>query len=304
MKTAPILLFVYNRLDTLTKAIRSLQQNSLAGESELFIFSDHPRAEKDAAAVAAVRAYIRTIDGFRRVQVREAQQNMGLASAIITGVSEIIERYGKVIVIEDDLETSMNFLSFMNGALDHYRDTSDVFSVGGYTKPMTGLPTDSVYFTMRATSWGWGTWKDRWQAIDWEVSDYQHFRGNKEVRKAFNRMGSDLSSMLDRQMNGEINSWAIRFCYHQFRQRQYTVFPAVSKVNNIGFSASATHTKDRFNRFGTLLDATGNNIFHFPDVVRTDSRFVRRFRRPYSLPVRITYKLLNTFARLALPRSN
>jgi hypothetical protein len=139
MKTAPIILFVYNRLDNLTTTVQSLQRDPLAAESELFIFSDHPREEKDAAAVAGVRRYIRTITGFRGVCISEAPQNMGLARSVISGVSEVINRYGAAIVLEDDLVCSTNFLSFMNQALEYYRNDTRIFSVGGYTKPMKNL---------------------------------------------------------------------------------------------------------------------------------------------------------------------
>jgi Glycosyl transferase family 2 len=296
METAPIILFVYNRLDTLAGTVRSLQRNSLAAESELFIFSDHPRSEKDATAVAAVRKYIRTITGFRRVCISEAPQNMGLARSVINGVSEVINRYGTAIVVEDDLVCSTNFLSFMNQALKYYRNDTRIFSVGGYTKPMKQLERQAVYFTLRASSWGWGTWKDRWNAIDWTAADYASFSKDRAARRRFNRMGSDMSRMLDRQMNRTINSWAILWCYHQFKTGQLTVFPAVSKICNEGFSAAATHTKDKWSRFRTVPDQSGEDEFRFTDRVQMDRKIVRRFTRTYSVPTRIAYKILNLFS--------
>jgi hypothetical protein len=293
METAPIILFVYNRLDVLISSIRSLQQNSLAARSELFIFSDHPRSEKEETGVAAVREYIRTIEGFRRVSITESQQNMGLARSVIGGVTTIIRQYGRAIVVEDDLICSTNFLSFMNQALEYYRNDKRIFSVGGYTKRMNHLKSNAVYFTMRGTSWGWATWGDRWEAIDWTCGDYAAFSKDAKARKRFNRMGSDLSQMLDRQMNKSINSWAIRWCYHQFKTGQYTVFPAVSKVSNEGFSEEATHTKQKWNRFETALDRSGNEEFNFTDTVKLERKSVRRFTRTYSIPIRIAYKIIN-----------
>jgi hypothetical protein len=295
MEKAPIILFVYNRLDTLIRCVRSLQQNPLAAESELFIFSDHPRAEKDAHAVTAVREYIRTITGFRKVSIREAPQNMGLARSVIKGVTAIVDQYGSAIVVEDDLICSTNFLSFMNQALEYYRNDKRIFSVGGYTKPMKHLDRQEVYFTLRGSSWGWATWSDRWNAIDWSVADYSAFSKDAAARKRFNRMGSDLSQMLDRQMAGKINSWAITWCYHQFKTGQYTVFPAVSKICNEGFSAAATHTRQKWSRFRTAPDQSGLEEFHFTDRVELERRSVRRFTRPYSIPTRIAYKIINIF---------
>ncbi len=293
METAPIILFVYNRLDSLQRAVQALQQDPLAAESELFIFSDHPRTKKDEAAVAGVREFISTISGFRRVCINEAAQNMGLARSVITGVSSIIDQNGKAIVMEDDLICSTNFLSFMNQALEFYRNDKRIFSVGGYTKPMNLLKQDAVYFTLRASSWGWATWKDRWNEIDWTAGEYSTFSKDAAARKRFNRMGSDLSQMLDWQMGGSINSWAILWCYHQFRTGQFTVFPAVSKISNEGFSAAATHTKEKWSRFRTVLDQSGQTKFHFTDRVGLEQKIIRRFTRTYSIPTRIAYKLIN-----------
>jgi hypothetical protein len=289
----PILLFTYKRLALTRQTIEALQRNLLAGQSELFIFSDGARAEHDLLKVQSVRDYLRTVTGFKKVTIIESEKNMGLAGSIINGVSNIINAFDQVIVLEDDLVTSRNFLSFCNQALDHYRDHPQLLSVGAYTRPIDGLAGNEVYFTRRATSWGWATWKDRWNRVDWEVSDFTRFSADRGQRKKFNEMGSDMAGMLDRQMRGEMSSWAIRWCYHQFRYSLYTVFPAVSKVINIGFTEDATHTKDKFNRFRTDLDDTDNTVFDLSNDVRLDKKIIKQFVKPYSIPERVKYKLLN-----------
>jgi hypothetical protein len=302
MTIAPVLLFTFKRLDTLKNTVSALRGNHLASESDLFIFSDAARHDGEVSSVQAVRDYLTTIDGFKSVSIIEADNNKGLASSIIQGVSKIIGIHEKVIVLEDDLISSTNFLSFMNQALEYYRNETRVFSIGGYTKPMKLLQEQEVYFTSRGSSWGWATWKDRWKEIDWTAGDYARFSKDKAARKRFNRMGSDLSRMLDRQMNGRINSWAILWCYHQFRKGQYTVFPAVSKICNEGFSAEATHTKEKWSRFRTVLDRSGVEKFHFTDSVELKPAIVKRFTRTYSVPTRITYKLINlvsSFSKIA-----
>ena len=293
----PVLLFTYKRLSPTRQTIEALQRNMLAGDTDLIVFSDGARTEEDQPKVAAVRDYLRTVTGFRSIRIIASDKNKGLADSIIDGVSSMFDHYDQVIVLEDDLVTSTNFLSFCNQALDYYKDFPQMLSVGGYTRPVEGLDPNDVYFTRRATSWGWATWKDRWETVDWQVSDYAEFSADKTRRKDFNEMGSDMASMLDRQMRGEMSSWAIRWCYHQYKNARYTVFPAVSKVINIGFSEDATHTKDRFNRFKTLLDTTGNTDFRFNSHIALEEKFVRQFLKPFSIPERVKYKLLN-----ALPR--
>lgn len=290
---APILLFTYKRLATLKQTVEALKNNELAAESELFVFSDAAKKETDREQIEEVRSYIRSITGFNKTTIFEAEKNNGLANSIIGGATDIINQYGKVIVLEDDLVTSRNFLSFMNQALDYYEPNKAIFSVAGFSMPIKGVSSRDVYFSQRASSWGWATWKDRWNEVDWKVSDYASFKNDNASRKAFNRMGSDMAGMLDKQMAGKINSWAIRWCYQQYKNNTYTVHPFVSKIKNIGFSEEATHTKERFDRFATKLDDTNITQFHFPDEIEIDRKIISQFVKPYSIPVRIKHKLLN-----------
>ena len=290
---APILVFTYKRLDTLKLAIASLQENKLASESELFIFSDAAKFEKDKAQVSKIREYIKTITGFKNVHITEAPNNKGLAKSIIEGVSEVINQYDKVIVLEDDLVTSRNFLFYMNQGLDSYKDHPKIFSIAGFST-VKGLEA-SVFFTQRSSSWGWATWKDRWNQVDWEVKDYDVFLQDKSSRDKFYKVGSDLPGMLDEQMHGKINSWAIRWVYYQFRNGLYSVHPAQSKVINIGFSTpEATHTKEKFSRFKTKLDVSDHFDFIFPQEIKTDDSILKQFAKPYSFIERIKYKIINT----------
>lgn len=292
---APILLFVYKRLDTLQHTIQTLQRNFLAKESDLYIFSDGAKALKDGAGVTAVRDYIRTIEGFKSIYIIESPANKGLANSIIDGVSQVIKEYKKVIVLEDDLITSSNFLLYMNQCLDYYKSNPKVFSVSGFSFIIKGLNDQDIYFTQRASSWSWATWNDRWIEVDWEVKDYSSFRKDIRKRWAFNKMGSDMAGMLDKQMSGKMDSWAIRWCYHQFKQQSYTVFPAYSKVQNIGFMNDATHTRDITSRYATELDNTSNMVFNFTDHIQLEPAIIKQFTSHYSISSRIKYKILNTF---------
>ncbi len=293
---APIALFTYKRLDTLRQTVSALQQNYQAEESELFIFSDGPKKDIDKDVILEIRDYLKSIDGFKRITIYESTTNKGLALSIIEGVTKVIQQYDKVIVLEDDLKTSTTFLSYMNQALNFYETNQSIFSIAGFTMPISGLNNSDVYFTQRASSWGWATWRDRWDTIDWSVRDYKNFAGNPAEVSRFNRMGSDMSGMLRLQMTGKINSWAIRWCYHQFKNDLYTVYPAVSKVLNIGLETlDATHTNERFNRFKTFIAVSDKRYFAFPNEVKLEKNVIRQFITPYSLPIRFKYKLMNIF---------
>ena len=297
MQLAPICLFTYNRLPETKQTVKALRLNNQAINSDLYIFSDAPKNVLAIDEVLSVRNFLRTINGFNRVTIIERNVNLGLAKSIISGVTEVIVKYGKVIVLEDDLITTTNFLDYMNEALSFYEKNTDIWSVSGFSFPIK-YPDEYIFdaaFGVRASSWGWATWSDRWSKVDWEVSDYSMFLEDRNAQKQFNQGGSDLCHMLSKQMSGQINSWAIRFCYAQFRNKAFDVFPRVSKVHNIGFSESATHTNGMDSRFATVTDKTGLTAFSFPYDVRIDSQILSQFRKPFSLMTRLKYKFLKYF---------
>ncbi|MFT3748754.1 MAG: glycosyltransferase [Agriterribacter sp.] len=292
MHCAPLLIFTFKRLETLKETISALQKNKLAEDTHVFIFSDGAKKEEDVETIGEIRKYLETITGFKKVTIFAKDANQGLAASIINGVTKIINEYGRVIVLEDDLVTSTNFLTFMNDALDYYENNKQVFSIAGYT-PAIENAKDDVYFTMRGSSWGWATWKDRWNEVSWEIKHYNELKKDGTFRKEFNKMGSDMFKMLNDQMNGKINSWAIRWVYHQFRVQKYTVFPSVSKVQNIGMGKEATHTKHISDRFTTTLDRSDNFNFRFIDQPALNDNYLKQFLRPYNLSTRMKYKVLS-----------
>ena len=165
MQIAPTALFVYNRLEHTKRVIEALQKNVLASESDLIIFSDGPKHEKDVKKIDEVRKYLKTIDGFKSIEIFEKENNLGLSNSIISGVTEVVNRYGKIIVLEDDLVVSPYFLEFMNNALVKYENEEKVISIHGYIYPIKNkLP--ETFFIKGADCWGWATWKRGWDLFE------------------------------------------------------------------------------------------------------------------------------------------
>lgn len=289
---APICLFTYNRLEETKKTVKALQDNFLAKESDLYIYSDGPKNDSDLDKLLQVRSFLKSIEGFKSIVLIKSETNKGLANSIISGVSEVIKIHKKVIVLEDDLITSPNFLNFMNQSVLYYVNDPKVFSISGYTMNLKGLDAldEDFYFGCRASSWGWATWRDRWESVDWKVSSYKTFISNKEAVQKFNIGGSDMTSMLKSQMRGEIDSWAIRFCFQQYIDDLVCVFPKVSKVQSIGFSKEATHTVGA-TKFITKLDTSNKTIFNFYPFIKYDSNLLIAFRKKFSIKQRLKDKI-------------
>lgn len=292
---APILLFTYKRLDTLKKTVEALKQNYLADRSDLYIFSDAAKTANDEAIIFEIRRFLKTITGFKSVIIFENVENKGLAKSIIDGVSKIISVQKKVIVLEDDLITTPNFLNFMNTALIQYEKEGDVFSISGYSFNLgdNSKVKEDAYFLNRGWSWGWATWSSRWDFVDWDVTDYKGFINDKIKQRDFAKGGSDLNSMLHKQMQGRLDSWAIRWFYHQFNIKGLTLYPVFSKIYNIGFDNVATHTTGSGKRYLPKLDVVHSVKFQLPKITMVSYIYQKRFQDKMGILSRIKSKIDN-----------
>jgi hypothetical protein len=289
-RLAPVALFVYNRPDHTRRTVEALQKNKLAPQSDLFVFADGARNQAGVAGVQQVRQFIRGIKGFRSITLIERERNFGLANSVIDGVSQIMRDFDRAIAVEDDLLTTPDFLTYINLALGRYENEHRIFSVSGFNYPIAAPASYSfdAYFAYGPMCWGWGSWKDRWQKIDWSVSDYPVFITDREQQKRFNRGGSDHSWMLARQMAGKIDSWDIIWAYSHFRHDAVALLPVVSKVYNTGFDGSGIHCR-RAPFKQTLLRSENCSEYRFPDFVELHPYFVDEIRRlrHRSLPRRL-----------------
>ena len=163
--TAPIALFVYNRLWHTKQTIEALQKNELASESELIIHSDGAKNSNKLLKVKEVRDYIGTIGGFKKVTIIEQKTNLGLALSIIRGVTKTVNEHGKIIVLEDDMVTSPYFLKFMNDALKFYENEDKVWHICGWNYPIDVTSKNDVYLYRIMECWGWATWKVKWTKL-------------------------------------------------------------------------------------------------------------------------------------------
>lgn len=275
---APLVVFAYNRPWHLEQTITYLLKNDLASQCEIHIFSDGPRSEKDVEKITELRKYAKSIKGFKNLNVYEREKNMGLAKSIITGVTEIISVYNQVVVMEDDLICSPDFLSFINQGIEAYKDQEHIFSVTGWKPPLD--LTDhhqQVYLNYRPSSLGWATWKEKWETARWDIPDYESFRKNKEQQKLFQRGGADLPGMLRKQMNGELDSWAIRWAYTLYKQSGFCVYPTRTKIKHIGYDGSGSNSINKKMTADELLATEEQYVF--PPDIKIEEDVMKRINK-------------------------
>jgi hypothetical protein len=275
-RLAPIVLFVYNRPHHTQRAVEALKSNTLAKESELFIFSDAARNEAALAAVSEVRGYISGISGFKKVHIIERPENMGCDPSILDGVSCVISEYKKVIEVEDDIVTTPLFLEYINKALNVFEYDERIWSVSGYTPPIK-IPTDyknDTYLSIRPSSWGFGTWENRWKAIDWTKAGLEEVFHDPQAIKMFCEAGEDILNTLIKHPD----TYDIPIYYYMRKQYKYSVLPVVSLLQNIGADGSGVHFTSKQKKFEVTLlsdrELTINpNIQLNNEIVRLTKRF-------------------------------
>lgn len=297
---APIVVFAFIRKETLEQTINTLKKNYLAKDSDLFIYIDGPRNENDIPLVMQVEQYCSSIEGFKSISIRKNEKNKGLDPSVIDGVTEVINKYGKAIILEDDIITTSNFLNYMNQCLLIFENDKRIMSISGWGIDIV-LPTDyqyDAYLFGRSSSWGWATWKNRWKLIDWDIKDWSTFRRNRKHIKQFNkRGGSDMFQMLKKCMNGG-NMWDIRFCYNMFKLNMYSIIPVLSKTDNIGYNELATHCKPiKYKRFTITFDESCKLDFNISTMMQPDERIIKQRLRISSFYVRLLTRLKNIISR-------
>lgn len=300
MVLAPIVVFGFVRVSTLKEVIDGLKKNPLAQNSELFIYLDGARNEAEEKLTTDVLNYCKSISGFKTINIRQSEGNKGLDPSVINGVTEIVNQYGKVIVLEDDVVPTTNFLDYMNQCLSLFEQEKDIMSISGWGIDLK-IPSDykyDAYLFGRSSSWGWATWKDRWNSIDWVIPEWNNtgFISKWKLRKQINEYGGgDMYRMLKRCMEGG-GMWDIRFCYNMFKLHKYSVIPINSKTQNIGFDGLAVHcTPEKYKRYSVSPDTSGQNLFILDTSIKPDGRIIKQRLRISSARVRIITKIKNRF---------
>ena len=226
------------------------------------------------------------------LQIIEKDKNNGLAKSIISGVTKVIDVYSKVIVIEDDLKTSNNFLKFMNDSLTIFEKELRIASISGYSIPIK-LPKDykfQTYFVKRPFSWGWATWKNRWQEVNWDIMTYEKYLINKEIIRKFKKIGSDLPPALTKLFNGKTDSWYILWAFYHFINKKLSVYPTSSKILNLGFGGSGVHCQS-INLFATNIDASNDLSFLFNTNINEQKYFDKCYYNIFSKKNKILQRL-------------
>jgi hypothetical protein len=241
-QAAPVALFVHSRVDHTRRTLAALAKNNRARETPLYVFADAARNAREMPAVQAVRKLVSAASGFKSVEVIERERNLGLARNIVDGVTSVIQRHGKVIVLEDDLVTGCHFLEFLNDALDRYADESRVWHINAWTYPIDVGANGRPFFTSVMECWGWATWADRWAHFQKNPDEVLRSFTPDQVRRFNINGGYNYWEDVKRNAHGTMNTWAVFWYATIFRRGGLCLSPPQSHVVNIGIDGSGANS--------------------------------------------------------------
>ena len=294
MKLSPILLFVYNRPWHTEQTLEALRNNELAEQSLLYIYCDGPKPgakQEDIEKIAAVKRILKQKKWCGEIKIIERTENLGLANSVIQGVSEVIGKHGRTIVLEDDIVTGKHFLNFMNDALRIYEKEEQVFGVSGYCFPHYRKIKDKTFFLPVMSSWGYGTWKDRWERINYNAKELLLEVTSRRAEHKLKFSNIDYLQMLKDQILKKNDSWAVRVYVSMFLEDGLFLYPNESLLKNIGFDGSGVHCKGEPSR---KPQKPNNSMIPVSrKKVLLKNKIFRRFNEPvsYQLKKRLKRKL-------------
>jgi hypothetical protein len=260
MRNSAIAIFAYKRPDCLRNLLQSLQRNNGIENLEIYVFVDGPKSPAEIDLVNEVQSVALDFSLQLEMHLKVSPINLGLANSVKTNISLLFESYESLIVLEDDLVLSKFFLEFMLEGLQKFAEDAKIAGISGYSYPINN-PSQHGYLLPGGDCWGWATWRDRWQQIEWDPNSLiSSLRSNGKVN-SFNLGGAyDYYGMLVDSRLGLIDSWAIYWHASMFLSGKYTYYPSKTLVLNFGMDGSGTHFNSKSKVFDMRSEPTDSFV--------------------------------------------
>lgn len=282
---APVIVPTLNRINHLKALIQSLQKNSYAKYTELYISVDYPPSERYIEGYNKVKIYLENgIDGFKKVNVFFQSDNLGPFDNYDFLINEVRKNYDRYISSEDDNVFSPNFLEYMNKCLEKYKNDDQVIAIGGHIHDMNwGLsPNVLIKNSVIYNAWGNGRWVDKdnkirdeltWEYLTGILTDFKRAMSLHRDNKLFFRLCVDCvvkheGVMLTGQGNLVLIDQVLTIYLND--AKKYVIYPAISKVKNCGDDGSGLHSGND-NR-GKLQEIDKEEMFSTENIIELDDR--------------------------------
>ena len=275
MKNIPVILVCYNRPRHTLEVLKALKEHNI---QNLIIFSDAPKSEKELQNVLKTRSLFANIT-WTKPEIVLQKENQGLAKSIVSAVNYALEKYDRMILLEDDCIPKRYFFDFMEKCLMKYADNERIFGITGYSVPvpsdlLNDYPYD-IYFYPRMGSWGWATWKSIWKLYDSDLEKLYNAAIDKQID--LTQGGADIPGNVQRMLNGDLKDvWTLNWVLTVYLNKGYYIYPTVSHIDNIGLDGSGIHC-GKSNQFATVF--ADRSPKHFPEDIIINEALINNYKR-------------------------
>lgn len=305
----PVAVFAFNRAEQLQFVLKRLSLADEVLDRDIIVYLDGDRSEKDVPKTSAV---LRVVEQFKRnelpnIEIRKREKNYGCKKNISGAITDILAKYERIIVVEDDVLVSKYFLRYMDEALEFYKDDMRIWGINGHQCPYMRIPKSyahDVYLSPRNLCTGWGTWRNRWEGVDFAVKDWPEFVGVKENYERVMEAGWDIKYMLDLYCAGRLTSWALPCTYHMIKNGLFMIEPKYAQTKNIGFGVESIHCES--SNMAWSRQKYYNHLPRLVEGILPDPLVLRKFRYVYQDP-RILHRVVRKLYRMwcgLLPLNN
>jgi hypothetical protein len=238
MNNLGVVIFTYDRPDHLERLLYTYYKNQISVLLPTTIYMDAPKSsEAKKAQIKTTKIINRYNDVFKNIKLIKRKINLGSKMNIITGITESFDNFKKLIILEDDLVLSENFLEFLSVCLEYFEGSEYVYHISGCSL-IENTPTLDPYFTKYMNCWGWGTWKDKWQQLCPSSRSYKYDMNKDEIYNFNFDNSHDFHRQLYENRKGMISTWAILWYACIFKNDGLCLSPGISLVDNKGNDGS------------------------------------------------------------------
>ena len=243
MTQSAILITCYNRPDLLEALLQSLKDY----DGKLYVSLDYPKDyKKDGRTFEEngrlCRKYSDIIFEFQIFDV-----NQGCFQGVTKAISWAFEKEDKLIIFEDDIKFDSAFLKFANEALDQLEGDNSIGSISGLNlvpRLSQSFPSNSTRLSIYTATWGWATWKNRWQDYMADLGTFPKLDWSWVSQSWSHSEKYYWNHVFQSVADGNVDSYGYRWLYSNWKRSRWTLTPNENLTLNLGFGPDATHTQD------------------------------------------------------------
>ena len=273
-----VLLLGFNRPELLKKRINEIYESKV----ENFYISIDGGVKSHTEEMHLLKSYIQTkFSNLVNFSLKHHKENLGLVKHITGEIDYVFTKHQYLIVIEDDIKISINFINNMINGLNIHKNNNSNGVVTGFSPLHFKYGCNNWRRSRYPYIWGWACSKASWQGYTYNLSEVD-IEQKLSDSVSWNRLKPSqkmkwLGLFRKAQLN-PLETWDTQLVFLSYCKNFINLAPIFSMVGNEGFNDSrAVHTKGIKPRFVTVSNVNNTVITKKSKYLNTISNFFDKF---------------------------